>query len=98
MSKKVMVEIPIGTELVFEDGVYKIVDEEDLEYQKLLVDFNNDINALYDKYEERLRGKYSIHAEILFTSYRDGNRKKVSHWVDNINKIDLIKGEQNWHD
>lgn len=96
--KKVTVEIPDGKELVFDEGVYKLVDSCDIERKSIFEEFCSDIEALYDKYEERLTGKFSIHATINFTAYRSGNRKKVDHWVSDTSTVDVIAGEECWHD
>ena len=98
--KEFTVLIPDDKELVWDEDLeaYKLVDADDIEQANILKDFESDIRELYAKYHDRLRGKFSINANICFTAYYDGNRHKTQHWVEKTCAIDVIKGETNWHD
>ena len=98
--KEIKVQIPNDKELVWDEylGAYKLVDADDFMQSNISKEFETDINNLYEKYRDRLRGKFSIDANIRFTSYFDGNRHKSQHWVEKTCAIDVIKGENNWHD
>ena len=98
--KEVKVQIPDDKELVWDEDLdaYKLVDIDDIEQSKILEDFDTDIRNLYEKYKDRLRGKFSIHADINFIAYCDGNRRQTIHSVEKNCSIEVIKGEKNWHD
>lgn len=98
--KEIKVQIPDDKELVWDEDLeaYKLVNADDIEQANILRDFKTDINNLYAKYHDRLHGKFSIQANICFTAYHDGNRRKTNHWVGKTCAIDVMKGETNWHD
>ena len=98
--KEVKVQIPEDKELVWDEDLqaYMLVDADDIERTNILEDFEKDIDQLYEKYHDRLMGKFNITANIHFTAYNDGNGPKTNHWVEKTFAIDVIKGETNWHD
>lgn len=98
--KEIKVQIPDDKELVWDKDSesYKLVDVDDIEQKNILKDFEADINNLYAKYKDRLRGKFSINANICFTAYHDGNRRKIQHWIEKTSRVEVIKGEKSWHD
>lgn len=98
--KEVKVQIPDDKELVWNEDLeaYTLVDIDEIETAQILKDFEADIQKLYTKYHDRLRGKFSIYADINFIAYHDGNRRKTNHWVEKSCRIEVVKGEKNWHD
>lgn len=52
------------------DFDYLIFLDEDLEKRKLRNDFHNDLIKLFNKYNNRLKGKYTIKGNILFEGHR----------------------------
>lgn len=98
--KEIKVQIPDDKELVWDEklNAYTLVDTDDIEQSNILTDFDTDIKNLYEKYKDRLREKFSIHASINFVAYCDGNRRQTTHWVDKNCMIEVVKGEKCWHD
>lgn len=96
--KIVTIEIPDNCDLIYENGEVKLIDTAEKEKESILNEIQVDISTLYNKYEERLKGKFGVRVSFAFTPYRDGNRKKVTHWVEKNNSIEIVDGEQCWHD
>lgn len=98
--KEIIVQIPDDKELMWDKDLnaFKVVDADEIEASNILKDFETDINKLFEKYYDRLNGKFSINANICFTAYRDCDNHKTHHWVEKTCAIDVTKGEADWHD
>lgn len=101
--KKITIEIPDDKELIYLDGEYKLVDSKEYQLEKdkkeILESIEEDIEALYEKYKDKLIGKYGLKININFIAWRSWYKyKKTEHWVSNESSVDFVEKELDWND
>lgn len=96
--KKVTVEIPDDKDLIFVDGEPQLVDVAEQEKSAILQEIRKDLEQIYNRYKDRLRGKYSVYIDASFVAYHDGNRRQITHFVNSNISVNIKEQELNWHD